>query len=139
MLPICSIARQAQSCVILLLFHHGCGTQKGEKRGEKRKKKEEKGRKRKKKKEKERKRKKKKEKERKRKKKKEKERKRKKKKEKERKREEIPKVFLPQLPAALSRSVATESTAQLLQRILLTQATVALPPSSLIPSGYAPV
>jgi hypothetical protein len=42
------------------------------------------------------------------------------KKEKERKREEIPKVFLPQLPAALSRSVATEATAQLLQRLLLT-------------------
>jgi hypothetical protein len=38
------------------------------------------------------------------------------------------KSFLPQLPAALSRSVVTEATAQLLQRLLLTQATVALPP-----------
>jgi hypothetical protein len=46
--------------------------------------------------------------------------KRKKKKEKERKREEIPKVFLPQSPAALSCSVATEATAQLLRRLLFT-------------------
>jgi hypothetical protein len=99
MVPICSIARQAQSCVILLLFHHGCGTQKGEKRGEKRKKK----------------------------------------KEKRKKTGRNSKSFFPQLPAALSHSVATEATAQLLRRLLFTQATVALPPSSLIPSGYAPV
>jgi hypothetical protein len=50
-----------------------------------------------------------------------------KRKKKGRKREEIPKIFSLQSPAALSRSVAAEATAQSPRRLLSTQAMVAVP------------
>jgi hypothetical protein len=57
--------------------------------------------------------------------------------EKRKKKGEIPKIFSPQLLAALSRSVSAEATAQSLQRLLSTQAMVALPPA-VQNLGYAP-